>query len=287
MRKPNNIKCIFAVVIPLIVSSTFLRSQDTSFVKFEKVAVKEDLPIIFNLVDDLIADLYDEYYRKNKPKDFAILYNKYYQVDSLYNSTARLMAHISYHPKIYEHIYFTEANRQFNDYNKERDKDQPRLVKPSIMYYHLKRLLVDMLPWDWQFHFANRYILTVKVLSKQKSRPGSSRDVGPYYVCQVLDDIKGNFKGEENSNFIGNFVRREMEVGNDYLILVWGSSNYENEYLIRGHATHGEGIFPLIDNIIYDHHGRLLGLGHYKINIDDYKKIINNFNRDKIGINNY
>jgi len=278
-------KCIIAILLTNVFFVLIANSQNNQIVQFKKVARHENLPLVFSLLDNFLEKIYIEYYREDNHDVNSILFSKYYDNDSLYYETSRRFAHVEYYPREYQHRYFVAANSVFESYNRNRTNHKSRIFVPSAAYFFIKNLFIDKLPWDWQFYFANRYILVVRVLIKQDYTPGLKGIRAPYYKCEILEDIKGNFRGDDISYFVGNYTRRKMEENKEYLILVWGKSSKANRYLIRGHATKGEGIFPIADNVIQDPHGRLIGLGHYKINLEEYKKIIKDFLNKKIRIN--
>jgi hypothetical protein len=156
--------------------------------------------------------------------------------------------------------------------------------------YILEKQIKNRLPWEWYFTLKNRYILVVEPLTKEYRwiDPKLKMMKANYYRCKVIQDIKGNFDGPDIAQFVDNYLKgrvTEMEIGRKYLVLVSlrsDSGSYGPTYLIRGLATDGRGIFPVVNGKILDTELKLRT--ESEITIENYKDIIQNFIHKTAGV---
>ena len=167
------------------------------------------------------------------------------------------------------------------------------------MAFHakMKTKIFEKLPWEWSFHLQNKYLLHVKITSTQKGTPGRSDNM-PYYTCQVIKDLKGNFKGNENIDLTAGFVTSKVDLNSEYLVLVWGRGssgepdpatdiiNYwlVDYYLVRGHSTNKEAFFPIVNNTIIDKN-KQLRFDKGEIPIPEFEASVKDFIQNTAGVN--
>jgi len=169
--------------------------------------------------------------------------------------------------------YFKIANSKYNAYKKNKNKEPVHCLSTSGVLYRIKKKLVEKYPWEWKFHLMNKYILIVECKDIYRD---SRLGIYPFYTCDVVDDLKGNHKGDtKNVTFVGNYVYEKMEPGKSYMILVYMQASEHgelvNQYLIRGLVTDQHAIFPIEnDNYIIDDFNAL-NTGREKIEIGKYR----------------
>jgi hypothetical protein len=263
---------------------------------FKKAAIDNKFPKAFVKLDSLYDDFYENQYPVLLKNSTLGQYFKKMDDQTLIEY-ARIFLNIKYFPQDYVLNYFTLANAPFDDQRK-REKHSKKihsnfeeilLIKPGAFSNNIRKKIFSRLDWEWEFHFQNKYILLVKVIDKQRGVPGKIENI-PFYTCELIQDIKGNFKGPEQIKLLGNFVKGAMNINSEYLILVWGECvinlKLTGTYLLRGLATDDEAFFVFENGIIKDPNYRL-HFGKAEILIEDYYESIQNFIHNIAGVPYY
>lgn len=244
---------------------------------FQKVASQDGFPPVCERLDSLLETIY-----KNTGQGVNLpTYLNEMDNNALLEHAKTLIAFYQF-PKAIEHKYIKAANTPFDEVSRQTcNNHHNRQIKPGSALLNIKKEIFKRLPWEWEFHIKNRYIFVVRVTNTEiRSQSSCSSSPAPFYTCEIVNDIKGNYKGSQQIEFIGNHIKGSMETGKEYLILVWGECIVKDKptgiYLLRGHATNGEAIFPVINNSIIDTNS-VLKQGVNEIIVDSYKSELRSF----------
>lgn len=290
-RKISMKKIISKFIVTLIIFYPIICFSQQNLANFKTVANQSNFPAICVKLDSLLKNMYEA----TEQSVYFPTYLKEMDERILLEYAKTLTAFYQL-PKYLEYKYLNVANAPFDEVsqricdnrNNDTEADIPTQYKPGSVLRNIKKAIFKRLSWDWKFHIMNRYILAVRVINAE-IRPNSrcTSSSAPFYSCEILRDIKGNYKGPQQVEFIGNYIKGNMEAGNEYLVLVWGECVVEDTrtglYGLRGLATDSEAIFPIIDNKIRDKNNTLR-TGMTEISLDYYQSIIRYFLISTAGV---
>lgn len=267
----KNLKYLCFTLLMLLNCSKMSYAQNLSAKDFYfRASEVKKFPAVFSKIEKVIERLY-QFPDTTKMSEFFDSEEKIYEY-------AKLMVQLNYLTDEQKKEYFDLANSRLVRYKEGKKGKQPFIARTIQVVNMMKDYVYKKVPWEWQFHIRNKYLLIVKAREIYRDRESK---IYPYYRCDIIDDIKGNYKGERKDVlFAGNFVYEKMEPGKTYMIIVLMRSSkgdeLENTYMIRGLLTDDHAIFPIENSKIIDEFG-VLRTG-VKINsIDDYRMSTRDF----------
>lgn len=275
-KKVHNAFVVFIMLI-LFIACTAMAQKRHPREFFNPVAQKGNYPPVFKKLETVISDLY------RLPDSTRM--SEFFDSNEKIMDFAKILVQLNYLTDAQEKAYFDAANQKYKENPETSDIRRTKVPYTSMMKNMMATYVYDKLPWEWQFHIKNKYLLIVKPTRIYRDdRTG----VFPVYKCDIVDDIKGNYRGvSKNATFVGNYVNTKMAIGKTYLVLVYyevdPNNKLLNRYLIRGLVTEHYAIFPVKDDTIEDESGALR-LGKNSITITEYKDIVRDFLHTKAEV---
>jgi len=254
-----------------------LLSQNVLFKTFAK---QDGLPEPFVKLDSIFKDLYDQ---SSEDLKVEMLIN--HAEDEELLEYAKILTLVNVYPNVLVHNYFGKANAPYDDQfkrkmlaNKEgKTFNEVRQIKPGALNAYIEKQIFERLPWQWEFHLRNKYILYVKVLQAETKKIGTDGHINaPYYHVEVLDDLKGNLGDEKNIEIAGIHIIGRMVEGKRYIVFLKYKHPTEPHYSTRGLATKDYGFLPVVNNNIIDEIN-VLHMNAMEIEFKEFKNRINSF----------
>lgn len=285
------LKYLFYLLLPGLLFSQFQKTSKTmvDVPMFEAHAKLDNRPKPFIKLDSLLNNLYAQ-----GSKDINVAQIVYEESDEKLLEYAKLLTLINTYPDSVILNYKMKANKPWNEQLKHKMQitqnakvfNEVRQIKPGALMRSLEEQIYKRLPWEWEFHLKNKYILFIEVQQTSFKKLGAFKDINaPYYHVRVLDDLKGNFNGKEIIELSGNHIVGKMESGRRYIVFIKYKHRTESHYGLRGLATDDYGFLPVDDNVIIDKNN-VLQMNETNIKIDDFKKGIEIFFNEIKGDNN-
>ncbi len=253
---------------------------------YETQAKENNLPEPFVKLDSIFKNLYSR-----ASQNLSVDKMVYESSDERLLEYAKLLVLTSSYCDSVEHAFFKKANEPYDEQLKRKMRAQKedrafnevRQPKPGALRAFIKKQIYKRLPWEWEFHLRNKYILVIEV--KQAYRKTIGHTNMPYYHARLINDLKGNFPAETDIRLSSNFVTGNMDVGKQYLVFSIGKSNVGEHYLIRGLATKHYGFLPIVNNSILDENN-VLRKNINVINLEEFKEEFTTFYNSLKGVKN-
>ena len=244
---------------------------------FQPMAYSLGLPPVYEEIDSLL-----EYFYKNiaqypikitsSNRIEKVTWDENEISDEFLERIAQSIFHTHFYPESLFSSYCRNSNTSVGYYlhklNQDRKTGIPRteITYPLPGYilntYFCNTLIPSHLSWEYNLLLRYKYILEIEPISKEIKviDPNVKGFNGIFYSSKVIKDFKGNFNGEGTIlvSSVPDYLKgslREMEVGNRYIVLIWHENTkgaYGLDYMLRGSATKGRGIFKIVDGKIKD-----------------------------------
>ena len=280
---------------------------------YTSVSETAEFPPPYQIIDSLLFQFQDwlfstpNFFLVPKPKEHIYWDDLDLPLDLL-TDFAKVLLWKDYYPYSNYRNYLKVANAPAKEQAKrisktwKRDEvvNEKHLPMPGFVLnpYIIQKQIKKRFPFDWYFLLENRYMFIVEPFTKDLEYIDPESRLGGrayYYQCKFIEDVKGNYFGEDTLLLATNFLKgpfTEMEIGKKYLVLISLDANESSHrglrYLVRGLVTNGRGIFPIDGDKIIDFERELDKNTVFISNesITGFKKSIEFFINQEAGISN-